>query len=146
MAHEQPFAFEDGPIRYADDAFRFLNGTPNVPALYSARSGYEIVNEIGVPAIRAKSVRQTQRLIELADEAGIRINTPRDPERRGGVVILDVPNGYEVTKELARREVLVDYRPGAGIRVAPHFYTTDEELERTISEIQALTGAAANVT
>jgi kynureninase len=146
MAHEQPFAFEDGPIRYAGDAFRFLNGTPNVPALYSARSGYEIVNEIGVPAIRAKSVRQTQRLIELADEAGIRINTPRDPKRRGGVVILDVPNGYEVTKELARREVLVDYRPGAGIRVAPHFYTTDEELERTVSEIQALTSAAAKVT
>jgi kynureninase len=146
MAHEQPFAFEDGPIRYAGDAFRFLNGTPNVPALYSARSGYEIVNEIGVPAIRAKSIRQTQRLIELADEAGIRINTPRDPERRGGVVILDVPNGYEVTKELARREVLVDYRPGAGIRVAPHFYTTDEELEHTVSEIQALTGAVENVT
>jgi kynureninase len=87
MAHEQPFAFEDGPIRYAADAFRFLNGTPNVPALYSARPGYEIINEIGVPAIRAKSVRQTQRLIELADEAGIRINTPRDPERRGGVLI-----------------------------------------------------------
>jgi kynureninase len=140
MAHEQPFAFEDGPIRYAGDAFRFLNGTPNIPALYSARSGYEIVNEIGVPAIRAKSVRQTQRLIELADEAGIRINTPHDPERRGGVVILDVPNGYEVTKELERREVLVDYRPGAGIRVAPHFYTTDEELEHTVGEIQALTG------
>jgi kynureninase len=146
MAHEQPFAFEDGPIRYAGDAFRFLNGTPNVPALYSARSGYEIVNEIGVPAIRAKSVRQTERLIGLADEAGIRINTPRDPERRGGVVILDVPNGFAVTKELARREVLVDYRPGAGIRVAPHFYTTDEELEHTIGEIQAFTGAVEKVT
>ena len=79
MAHEEPFAFEGGPIRYAGNAFRFLNGTPNVPALYSARSGYEIINEIGVPAIREKSVRQTTRLIELADEAGIRVNTPRDP-------------------------------------------------------------------
>ena len=68
MAHEQPFAFEGGPIRYADGAFRFLNGTPNIPALYAARSGYEIVNEIGVPAIREKSMRQTARLIELADE------------------------------------------------------------------------------
>lgn len=135
MAHEQPFAFESGPIRYASGAFRFLNGTPNVPALYSALSGYEIVNEIGVETIRAKSVRQTQRLIELADAAGIPVNTPRDPARRGGVVILDAPNGYEVVKELTRREVLVDYRPGAGIRIAPHFYTTDEELERTIAEV-----------
>jgi kynureninase len=135
MAHEEPFAFEGGSIRYASDAFRFLNGTPNIPALYSARSGYEIINEIGVPAIREKSMRQTHRLIELADRAGIPVNTPRNPGRRGGTVILDVPNGYEVTKELTRREVLVDYRPGAGIRIAPHFYTADEELERAVSEV-----------
>jgi kynureninase len=138
MAHEEPFGFEGGPIRFAGNAFRFLNGTPNVPALYSARSGYEIINEIGVPRIREKSIRQTTRLIELADEAGLPVNTPRDPQRRGGVVILDVPNGKPVTRELIRREVLVDYRPGAGIRVAPHFYTTDEELERTISEIREI--------
>lgn len=138
MAHEQPFAFEDGPIRYAGNAFRFLNGTPNVPALYSARSGYEIINEIGVPAIREKSVRQTTRLIELADAAGLRVNTPRDPELRGGVVIFDMENGKEVTRELARREVLVDYRPGAGVRVAPHFYTADEELEHTVAELVAV--------
>ncbi len=135
MAHEQPFAFEGGPIRYAGDAFRFLNGTPNVPALYAARSGYEIINEIGVPAIREKSIRQTARLLELADESSIRVNTCRDPERRGGVVTFDVPNAKEITRELIRREVLVDYRPQAGIRVAPHFYTTDEELDRTVAEI-----------
>src|SRR5579872_2949929 len=90
VAHELPFAFEGGPIRYAGDAYRFLNGTPNIPAMYSARSGYEIVNEIGVPAIRAKSVRQTERLLALADEAGIPVNSCRDPGRRGGVVVLDV--------------------------------------------------------
>ncbi|HTS28544.1 MAG TPA: aminotransferase class V-fold PLP-dependent enzyme [Bryobacteraceae bacterium] len=145
MAHEEPFAFEDGPIRYAGDAFRFLNGTPNVPALYSARSGYEIINEIGVPAIREKSIRQTTRLIELADEAGLRVNTPRDARCRGGVVIFAVENGKQVTRELARREVLADYRPGAGIRVAPHFYTTDEELEHTVEEIRTLTRAALTV-
>jgi kynureninase len=135
MAHREPFGFEAGPIAYADDAFRFLNGTPNVPGLYAARSGYEIIREIGVAAIREKSIRQTTRLIELADGAGIPVRTCREPQRRGGVVILDVPNGKEVTKELARREVLVDYRPRAGIRVAPHFYTTDEELDHTVHEI-----------
>jgi kynureninase len=106
--------------------------------MYSARSGYEIVNEIGVPAIREKSLRQTARLMELADEAGIRVNTCRNADRRGGTVILDVPNGMEVTRELARREILVDYRPQAGIRVAPHFYTTDEEIDHTIHEIRAI--------
>ncbi len=140
LAHEQPFAFEGGPIRYTHDIYRFLNGTPNIPAMYSARSGYEIVNQVGVPAIREKSLRQTARLMELADEAGIRVNTCRDPQRRGGVVTLDVPNGMAVTQELARREVLVDYRPAAGIRVAPHFYTTDEEIERTVSEIREIAG------
>jgi kynureninase len=142
-AHEQPFGFEGGPIRYAENAFRFLNGTPNVPALYSARSGYEIVREVGVERIREKSLRQTARLMELADAAGFRVNTPRDPAKRGGVVVLDVPDGATVTKELARREVLVDYRPGAGIRVAPHFYTTDDEVERTVAEIVDIAGHAA---
>jgi kynureninase len=141
VAHEEPFAFAGGPIEYAKDAFRFLNGTPNIPAMYSARAGYEIVNEIGVPAIREKSVRQTTRLIGLAEEAGFRVNTCRDPKQRGGVVVVDVPNGYAVTKELARREVLVDYRPQAGIRIAPHFYTTDEEVEHTMTEIRSIVGA-----
>jgi kynureninase len=136
MAHREPFEFEAGPIEYAADAFRFLNGTPNVPALYSARSGYEIIKRIGVAAIREKSVRQTTRLMDLADEAGIPLRTCREPQRRGGVVILDVPNGKQVAKELERREVLVDYRPRAGIRIAPHFYTSEDELDHTISEIR----------
>ncbi len=135
QAHRAPFDFEGGPIAFADDAFRFLNGTPGVPALYAARAGYEIVAEIGVPAIRAKSLRQTTRLLELADAEGLPVRSQRDPVRRGGVVILDVPGGQEVTRELIRREIIVDFRPGAGIRIAPHFYTTDTELEHTVHEL-----------
>ena len=74
----------------------------------------------------------------LAEEAGFRVNSPRDPNQRGGTVVIDVPNGYEITKELGRRDYLVDYRPGAGIRVAPHFYSKDEELELIIREIRSL--------
>ncbi len=136
QAHREPFAFEGGPIKLANDAMRFLNGTPNVPALYSARSGYEIINEIGVEQIRAKSLRQTQLLMDLADSLSIPVRTCREAARRGGVVILDVPNGKEVTRELARREILVDFRPQAGIRIAPHFYTTDDEVERTVKHIK----------
>lgn len=134
-AHEHPFQFDGGPIQYAPGIQRFLNGTPNVPAMYSARSGYEIINEIGVAAIRQKSIRQTTRLIDLADEAGIPVRTQRDPSQRGGVVTLDVPSGHEVTRELIRREILVDYRPGAGIRISPHFYNTDDELDHAVRQI-----------
>jgi kynureninase len=140
-AHAQPFEFVNGPIEYAPDIRRFLNGTPNVPAMYSARSGYEIVREIGVEAIRAKSQRQTQRLIALADEAGLPVRSPRDPAARGGTVIVDVPDGHEVTAELGRRQILVDFRPGAGIRIAPHFYTSDDEIAHTIHELRSIVHA-----
>ncbi|MGA7157400.1 MAG: aminotransferase class V-fold PLP-dependent enzyme [Acidobacteriaceae bacterium] len=137
-AHARPFEFATGPIEYAPDIRRFLNGTPNVPALYSARSGYQIVAEIGVEVIRSKSKRQTQLLIALADEAGLTVRSPRDPELRGGTIILDVPNGREAADELIRRQILVDYRPGAGIRIAPHFYTTDDEVAHTIAELRSI--------
>ena len=138
MAHRQPFAFDAGAIDYADDAFRFLNGTPAIPALYAARSGYEIIAEVGVARIREKSMRQTARFIALAGEAGFAVRSPRNPAERGGTVVIDVPNGEEVTQELLRRNFLVDYRPGAGIRVAPHFYSKDEELEMTVREMRAI--------
>ncbi|GAC1415362.1 MAG: aminotransferase class V-fold PLP-dependent enzyme [Acidobacteriaceae bacterium] len=141
-AHAHPFEFANGPINYASDMHRFLNGTPNVPAMYSARSGYEIVNEIGVEPIRKKSIRQTELLITLADEAGLTVRSPRDPEFRGGTIILDVPQGKEVTAELGRRQILVDFRPGAGIRIAPHFYTSDEEVARTIAELKSIVHGA----
>jgi kynureninase len=137
MAHQRPFAFEPD-MQYAEDAYRFLNGTPNIPGMYAARSGYEIIIEVGVPAIREKSRRQTARLIELADAAGFPVRSPRNPDERGGTVTLNVSDGYEITKDLLRRDFLVDYRPGAGIRVAPHFYTKDEELDLIVREIQSL--------
>ncbi|HEX6624520.1 MAG TPA: aminotransferase class V-fold PLP-dependent enzyme [Pyrinomonadaceae bacterium] len=136
MAHAAPFAFEDGPIRYAEGAARFLHGSPAVPALYAAESGYKIINEIGVEAIRAKSTRQTQKLIEMAVEAGFEVTSPRDPARRGGTVTIDAPHAPAVTRELIRRETIVDYRPGAGVRVSPHFYTKDEELEHVVREMR----------
>lgn len=140
-AHKNPFLFEAGPIEFADDSMRFQTGTPNVPAMYAARPGYEIVLEVGVEAIRAKSLRQTEILIGLAEEAGFAVRCPRDTAKRGGTVTVDVPDGYAVTKELGRRDFLVDFRPGAGIRMAPHFYTKDEELELLIREIRGIVHA-----
>jgi kynureninase len=138
LAHEDPFAFELGPNSYADNIYRFLNGTPAVPAMFAAMSGCEIVNQIGVEKIREKSIRQTTRLIEIAEDEGFKINCPKNPQERGGTVVIDVPHGQQVTTELLRRDFLCDYRPGAGIRVAPHFYSKDEELELTVREIKKI--------
>ena len=138
MAHEAPFAFEDGAIRYASTAFRFLNGTPNIPGMYAARSGYDIINTIGVENIRQKSIAQTAKLIQLAEDAGFRVNSPLDPGSRGGTVVIDVPDAQAVTEELLRRDFLVDFRPRAGIRISPHFYTKDEELELIVREIKRI--------
>ncbi len=138
IAHQQPFAFEVGPIRYASPPYRFMNGTPNVAALYAARPGLNIVREIGVEKIRAKSKRQTARLIELADQRGWIVNTPRDPERRGGTVSIDMPRSQEVCAELLARDILVDWRPQAGVRMSPHFYTRDEELDAAIRTVEQI--------
>jgi kynureninase len=134
QAHSRPFAFEE-EMEYTTGAFRWLNGTPVIPALYAAAEGPKILRRAGIGAIREKSVRLTSRLIELADARGYTVNAPRDPERRGGTVALDVPHGYEVTQHLLSRNILVDYRVGAGIRIAPHFFTKEEEVEEAISEI-----------
>jgi kynureninase len=138
LAHENPFAFEIGPNRYADPPYRFMNGTPHVPSLEAARPGLKIIGEVGVARIREKSKRQTARLIKLADERGWHINTPRDPEKRGGTVSIDLPDSSEVCRELLKRDVIVDYRPKAGIRMSPHFYNTDEELDRAICVVEEI--------
>jgi kynureninase len=136
QAHARPFAFEER-MDLAPGAFRWLNGTPVIPALYASAEGVKIIREAGIGAIREKSMRQTARLIELADERGYRVSAPRDPERRGGTVAFDVPNGYEVAQTLLEQEILVDYRVGAGIRVAPHFFTDDSEIDALIDAIDS---------
>jgi len=141
MAHEAPFAF-DTELNYAPNINRFLHGSPAIPALYAAQSGYEIINQIGVEAIRQKSTRQTSLVIDLAEEAGFQVTSPRDPARRGGTVTVAHPQASAITKELVRREFIVDYRPGAGVRISPHFYTTDEELHLVIEEMKRIRDTA----
>ena len=137
MAHETPFAF-DTELSYAPNINRFLHGSPAIPALYAAQSGYEIINQIGVKAIREKSARQTALVIDLAEEAGFQVTSPKDPARRGGTVTVAHEQAASITRELVRREFIVDYRPGAGVRLSPHFYTTDEELYLVINEMKKI--------
>ena len=134
QAHTRPFAFEQ-EMEYTSGPFRWLNGTPSIPVLYIAAEGRNIIKRVGIDAIRAKSVRQTERLIELADARGYPVHASRDSARRGGTVALGVPHGYEVTQHLLSQQILVDFRVGAGIRIAPHFYTKDDEVDACITAI-----------
>lgn len=140
FSHERPFAFEPPPIDYASGIERFMGGTPGVPALYTAREGYRILNEVGVPAIRAQSMRQTSLIIERALADGLTVNSPLEASCRGGHVTVDFPSAESVSQELIRRRFIIDYRPGAGIRIAPHFYNTDDECIAILDEIRAIRG------
>ncbi len=138
IAHQRPFAFETGAIDRRQDSFRYLNGTPHIPALYACQPGLDILNEVGIAAIREKSVKMTTNLIAGARARGWRVNTPDNSEERAGTVSVECPHAAEVCRELLAREILVDYRPKAGIRLSPHFYNTFEECDFALEQIEEI--------
>jgi kynureninase len=138
MAHRSPFSFEPPPIRRAEGPFRFLNGTPQIPCLYAATEGLRIIQQVGVPRIRERSMQLTSRLLDQVLARGWPSITPRDPRQRGGTVAVDVPGAERISRLLLERGFAIDYRPGAGIRISPHFYNTEEECDSIIAEIDAL--------
>jgi kynureninase len=138
LAHRRPFAFEAGAIDARDDAYRFLNGTPHIPALYACQPGLAILNEVGAKAIREKSVRMTTRVLEGAKARGWRVNTQENPAERAGTVSVECSHAMEVGRELLARDILIDYRPQAGIRISPHFYNREEECDFALSQIDEI--------
>jgi kynureninase len=134
QGHARPFAFEP-ELEYAPGARRFLTGTPNVPALYAATAGYDVIEKVGVDRIRERSLRLTSLLMELLDDAGFEISSPREASRRGGTVLVRTPDAPAVHRELGERGIICDFRPDAGIRLGPHFYNSEEELRRTVTEL-----------
>jgi kynureninase len=143
QAHAEPFAFAE-EMTYATGATRFLTGTPNVPAHYAATAGYDLIEEIGIARIRENSLRQTALLIELADAAGFGVRSPRDPVRRGGTVTVHVPDFPAVHRELTERQILCDFRPDSGIRLGPHYFTSDDELREAIGAIEDILATGAH--
>jgi kynureninase len=143
QGHSRPFAFED-EMEPAAGAARFLTGTPVVAANYAASAGYEIVKEIGVDRIRANSMRQTALLVDLVDDAGFELTSPRVPAIRGGSVVFRVPDFQAVHAELAAREIICDYRPDAGLRFGPHFFTTDDEIRFAVEQVGEILATGAH--
>jgi kynureninase len=142
QAHARPFAFEPEQD-YAEGAARFLTGTPNVPALYAATAGYELIEEVGVERIRERSMQQTALLVELLEAAGFEVLSPRDPAHRGGTVVVRTPEAEAVYRELGAREIICDFRPDAGIRLGPHFFNTDDELSFAAAQIAEIVESGA---
>ena len=142
QAHARPFAFEPEQD-YAEGAARFLTGTPNVPALYAATAGYELIDEVGVERIRERSMEQTELLVGLLEAVGFEVLSPGDPNRRGGTVVVRTPEAEAVYRELGARQIICDFRPDAGIRLGPHFFNTDDELRFTAAQIAEIVESGA---
>jgi kynureninase len=138
MAHAQPFNFEDAPIRYAGSMYRFGNGTPTIPGYVVAQPGHKLIAEVGVARIREHNVRLTTMIAELAQRRGLRVNTPLEPRARTGWIGIDFDGADTACRELIARRVFIDYRPGCGLRVSPHFYTSDDEIEHFFNELDAI--------
>jgi kynureninase len=143
IAHRRPFGFEAGAIDAREDSYRYLNGTPHIPALYACQPGLDILNSVGIHPIRAKSLRMTTRLLDGAKSRGWRVNTPENPAERGGTVSIDCPHAREVCRELLAREILVDYRPKAGVRFSPHFYNREEECDFALEQVDEILSTRA---
>jgi len=138
FAHQAPFAFDLEHFALREDSYRLANGTPAIAALYAVQPGVDIIARVGVENIREKSKRQTALIVELADAAGYAVRSPRDPEQRGGTVTVSPPHAYEVSRELLARGYVIDYREGAGIRIAPHFYNSDAEVRACMDAMRAI--------
>ncbi len=136
VAHRAPFDFSVDNFDRAEGAYSMMNGTPAIPAFYAALPGLDIICEVGVDRIREKSKRMTARLLDLVDRYGYRSVASRNPDRLAGTVAIDVPDAALVAEALNARDVVVDHRPGVGIRVSPHFYNSFEELDRLFEEIE----------
>lgn len=142
LGHADPFAFEPAPIRYADDHRRFLAGTPSVPAYYVAQAAYHNLHEIGVPRIRAHNLALCQRIIDRSLAAGLTVHSPLAHDQRTGFVAVDFPGSEDASKRLIEERVKLDWRPNCGLRLGPHFFNTEAEVERLMDRIVALAGRA----
>ena len=132
VSHPQPFAFDASDYEPLADARRMQTGTPAIPAYYAALPGLRLLAAVGIDTIRERSLAHTRQLLSLVDAHGFATVAARDPARLAGTVAIDVPDALDVARTLNAHDVVVDYRPGVGIRLAPHVYSTAEDIDRTI--------------
>jgi kynureninase len=138
FAQAEPFSFELDRLEYHPTARRFEHGTPPAPVYFIAQGGLDVITEVTPGRIRARQGELQDHLIARADELGLPVRTPRDRTARGGVVNVGVgPEAGKICHALLERDVSTDYR-GDGLRISPHFFNTEADIDRCFEELRAL--------
>jgi kynureninase len=138
FATRDPFAFDNQSLERHPTARRLEHGTPPAPVFFIAQGGLDVISEVGVEAIRARNGELQDRVIERADELGLDVRTPRERLSRGGVVNVRVgPDASKICHALLERDVCTDFR-GDGLRISPHFFNTEDDVDRCFEELRAL--------
>ena len=138
FATREPFSFDNQHLEYHSEARRLEHGTPPAPVYPIALGGLEIIGEVGVERIRERQGALTDHVIARADRAGLPVRTPRDRSARGGVVNVGVgPEAGKICHALLERDVCTDFR-GDGLRISPHFFNTEDDVDRCFDELRAL--------
>jgi selenocysteine lyase/cysteine desulfurase len=137
FGQENPFAFDIRDFRYAGDARRFDTGTPIVVTAYAAREGMRMINEIGVPAIKAWVDELSRYALEGVERRGFETTSPREIARKGAITSVPVPSPEAAEAELKRRGIIVSAR-GPVVRLAHHFFVTPEDIDRALNNLEEI--------
>jgi kynureninase len=137
-SQREPFAFRLQELDWHPTARRLETGTHPAPTAFIAQGGLEIISEVSPERIRERQGELTEYVMERADAAGLPVRTPRRREVRGGVVNVSVgEQAGKIAEALYERDVCVDHR-GDGIRVSPHFFNTEADIDRLFDALGSL--------
>ncbi len=126
FSHKNPFEFDINNFEYADDASRFWGGTPSVAAYVTASNSIDLINDIGVEKIRKHNRRLTRKLLSAVPEESVM--SPNNLDKKGGTVVLKLGNQQALEHRMRDSKLVFDARQ-YGIRVSPHIYNTEEDIE-----------------
>ena len=134
FAHRDQFRFDTRRLEFHEDARRLEMGTPPLLPVYAQRGGLEILEELGVEAVRRRTSELTEDLIELARAAGLRPRVAPTAADRSGIVMLPSEDPHRDVDRLARAGIVTDARPGH-VRVSPYFYNVADDHHALIEEL-----------
>lgn len=131
FAHERQFEFDPRSIQWHRDARRFEQGTPGLAAVHTQLGGLDVVEEIGLPVLRAVTQDLTEELIRRATSAGLNPRVASKADQRSAIVMIPRSDPADTVRQLADADIIVDARPGH-VRISPFFYNLPEDYDTAI--------------